>query len=161
MKTALLIIDVQNGFINDQTRDIPSEIAHHIKASSYDLIVFTKFINTQGSNFEKLLGWKKCYGPPESDLAKPLVPFAKHIIEKHTYSAFKSHELIKLLKNREIQKLSICGLDTDACVLATAFDAFDLGYDFEIIEELTYNMKDDKFHTAALDVIRKNLAKPR
>jgi nicotinamidase-related amidase len=162
MKTALIVIDVQNSFINEQTQDIPAKIAEHIQQQSYDLIVFSKFVNKPGSNFERILQWKKSYGSPETDLAGELQELAKAhtVIEKPTYSALKSEKLRKLLKGEGIDKLYLCGLDTDACVLATAFDAFDLEYDFEVLAELTDNMKEDRFRNAALVIMNKNLSRP-
>jgi nicotinamidase-related amidase len=160
MKTALIVIDVQKGFINEQTREMPRKIAEHISAGQYDLVVFTKFVNKPGSNFERILRWKKVYNSPDTDLAEELKGLEGKVIEKPTYSAFKSPSLIKLLSKGDFDKLYLCGLDTDACVLGSAFDAFDLGYNFEVITELTDNMKEDKFHIAGLNIINKNLSKP-
>ena len=35
-KKALLVIDVQNYYINEHTKDIPQKIAEHIKTNKYD-----------------------------------------------------------------------------------------------------------------------------
>jgi len=54
-KKALIIIDVQNYFVNELTKSLPEKIVRYINKTDYDFVVFTKFINKKGSNFFKLL----------------------------------------------------------------------------------------------------------
>jgi nicotinamidase-related amidase len=51
--------------------------------------------------------------------------------------------------------LVICGIDSDACVLATAFEAFDLGYHVKINFDLTYSSND--LHKAAQLIAERNI----
>jgi nicotinamidase-related amidase len=51
------------------------------------------------------------------------------IIDKPGYSAFESTELQRWLADRGIRAIVLCGVVTYACVLATAFSAFDRGFD--------------------------------
>ena len=51
------------------------------------------------------------------------------VIDKPGYSAFDSTELEHLLVDRRIRAVVLCGVVTYACVLATAFAAFDRGFD--------------------------------
>lgn len=44
-KKLLLIIDVQNNFINHNTKNIPLKIEKLIKKNKFDYIAYTKFIN--------------------------------------------------------------------------------------------------------------------
>ena len=60
-----------------------------------------------------------------------------HIFEKNAYSIFKLDEFVDFLSQNKISKLFFCGLDLDSCVLASAFEAFDLGFDFEILYDLS------------------------
>lgn len=45
MKTALIVIDLQNAFITPESADLPARIAAHVDASHYDLVLFPKFVN--------------------------------------------------------------------------------------------------------------------
>lgn len=43
--------------------------------------------------------------------------------------------MLNFLKQKNINKIYLTGIDIDACVLASAFDGFDLGYDIEILQD--------------------------
>lgn len=57
-KKLLLIIDVQNNFINHNTKNIPLKIEKLIKKNKFDYIAYTKFINDINSRFYKVLNYK-------------------------------------------------------------------------------------------------------
>ena len=160
-KTALIVIDVQKYFVNDNTKSLPQKIAKFIDNNKFDLLLFTKFVNKEGSNFFKKLNWKKCTAPPDTDIHPALSRFANknNIFEKTAYSVFKSKKLAKFLKKSKITKLFLCGIDTDACVLASAYDGFDLGYDIEILKDLCLSHSGEKLNKSALNIIEKNLQK--
>lgn len=145
MKT-LLIIDMQNGFIKKENKKLPSLIASHISKENYGEVLFTKFINYSQSPFVRLLGWKKLFTSPETDIVPELMPFVKSgsVFIKSTYSAFKSKKLLSFLKRKGIKKLDMCGLESDGCVLGSAFEAFDLGFEVNVLRKLI-------FSTAALN----------
>lgn len=158
-KSALLIVDVQNYFMNSNTRHLPEKIAAHINTASYDFVLFTKFVNRKDSNFVKMLGWDKCNTSPETDIVPILVPFIKssQVFEKHTLSAFKNPELEKFLKSKNINKLFVCGTDSEACVLSSAFEAFDLGHEVHILKDLCASTNGKDFHEYARTIIERNL----
>lgn len=91
-KTALIVIDVQNYFVNEHTKDIPEKIAHFLSENRFDFILFTKFVNRTSSNFFKLLDWKKCVGSPDTDIHHSLEKFVRkdNLFEKASYSIFKT-----------------------------------------------------------------------
>ena len=68
----LLVVDVQQGFINDFTRHIPATIARLIERERYDRILFTRFINRPDGPYPRMLGWSACEAPPETDIAPEL-----------------------------------------------------------------------------------------
>ena len=139
MSNALVVIDVQNHFAVEKAADLPEKIADHIRKSNYDHVLFTLFRNDQSSNFHKILHWHKAMKRPGIDLHPALESFSStdNTFEKLTYSAFKVPAFTNYLKQHKIVSLDICGINIDGCVLATAYEAFDLGYDMKIIEELS------------------------
>ena len=51
------------------------------------------------------------------------------------YSAFEATGLEELLRERGVDRLTVAGLATDVCVLNTALDALDLGFEVEVDRE--------------------------
>ena len=82
-----------------------------------------------------------------------------NLFEKASYSIFKSNEFANFLKRNQITKLWLCGIDIDACVLASAFDAFDLNYEVEVLTDLSLSHSGERLDNTALEIIKKNLAK--
>ena len=160
-KSAILIIDVQNYFINVHTRDLPKKIAAHVRDARYDYVLFTKFVNNKNSNFVKMLGWDKCNSAPDTDICSELSGLVNkenaNVFEKHTLSAFKNPKLKKFLDANTVTKLYICGTDSEACVLSSAFEAFDFGFDVQILKELCASSNGKDFHEYARTIIERNL----
>ena len=158
-RTALIILDLQNCFITDKTKSLPQKIKEHIETQKYDFIIFSKFINTESSNFVKKLNWNKCKISPEIDIVLELSEIAlkNHIFEKNTYSIFKSKEFVDFLSQNEISKLFFCGLDLDACILASVFETFYLEFDFEILYGLSGSSAKIDIDTSVKRIINRNL----
>ena len=160
MKSALVVIDVQNHFAVEKAADLPKKILEHIKKTKCDHVVFTKFLNVPSSNFHKILGYKQVMGPPATDIHPDIkhLTNAQNTFEKITYSALKDLKFVNFLKKNKITELFICGINIDGCVLATAYEAFDLGYKIKILEELSSvaSFRDD-YEQSAKTIIARNL----
>ena len=55
-------------------------------------------------------------------------------MDKRHYSAFSGTDLDIRLRERRISTVILTGVLTDICVLHTAIDAYNLGYDIEIVQ---------------------------
>lgn len=163
MKKALFVIDVQNYFINSQTKVLPKKIRQYIEKNrkKFDLIVFTHFVNDTTSNVYRLLDWKECVTSPEVDIVAELQPVLKYgiVVSKNVYSVLKITKVKNLLKQYNIEELYLCGIDTDCCVLATAYDGFDRGYRIRLLEDLCMASSSINLHRAALSIFKRNLLK--
>jgi nicotinamidase-related amidase len=159
MEKALIVIDVQNYYLNEITRDVPPKIANYIEKSNFDHVLFTKFINHNDSNAARAFGWYGNQNPPETDICIELVKYSnkENTFNKDTYSAFKSEDFRKYLEDNKITNLFICGFDTDACVLATSYEAFDLGYRVEVLEDLTASTKGREYRDSGLLIIKRRI----
>jgi len=158
MKEVILIIDMQNFFINEKNYFLIDKINNYIEENNFDFILYSKFINSNNSNFVKKLNWKECFNSPDIDINKDLFYKNKWIVfEKNTYSVFKSKDFIDFLNNNNIDKINICWLDTDACVLATSFDWFDIWYDINILYDLIYSSWWDENHKCWLRILKRNI----
>ena len=163
MKTALVVVDVQNYFVNKYTTNIAKRISDFISkhGQDFDSVIFTKFVNKEDSSHAKLLNWRKCFTSPDTDISPELSKFVNknNVFVKSGYSEFKSKGFRDFLKKNDIKKLVFCGIDTDACILATAFDAFDQGYEVEILEDLCGSHSGKDFHECAMRIMRKSILK--
>lgn len=141
MKKALLVIDVQAFFLKYTPSNLPARIADYIKSSKYDYVGFTVTQNVDGSNWEKTLGWQRCKSKEDIALAPEFKDLAtsRNTFIKHSYSALKDGILLKILREKKIDEMHLCGIDTDACILATAFDAFDHDFKVKILFDLSHS----------------------
>lgn len=161
MKKALLVIDVQHFFLNPLTKDLPGKMSQYVEKhrKDFDLIVFTKFVNTPMSNTYRLLDWREFMKSPDTDFMEELRPVLKYgtTIEKDVLSALKVPNIKKLLVEHKITDVFLCGIDTDCCVLATAYDAFDQGYRITVLSDLSMTHTGKNLHDAGLIMIEKNI----
>ncbi len=161
---ALFIIDVQKGFLNKFTKDLPIKIAHFLekKKEAFDYIFFFKFINKQNSNWTNQLNWYAMFNPPDTDIAIELEKFTinDNVFNKRAFfSAIKADNFLDFLKSKNISEIYICGMDTHACILITTMEAFEMGYNVKVIEDLCFSSHGRKYHKNAIDILKRNLGK--
>lgn len=63
-------VDVQDGFPNEVTHDIPERIARLLEAEDDDPAMYTRFVNVPRSPYWRLLDWHECTLPPATDIAE-------------------------------------------------------------------------------------------
>lgn len=125
MNKVLLVVDMQNGFLNYECyRSLNKKIDNYIKKNDYELIIFTKFINTNDSLYEKKLNWFNLKTKQSQEICV-YVPKNSIIFEKYGYGL--QIEDLEKIKELGIEDIDICGLQTDACVYAIAFQLWDNG----------------------------------
>jgi nicotinamidase-related amidase len=157
MAKLLLIVDVQNGFvINDSCRSIIPHINELIKKwqSSQQPVVFSRFINRKDSPWVRLMGWDKLTSSPEIDLHPDLLQNYGEIYDKTLYSAW-SDEIAQICQANHVNEVLICGIDTDQCVLATALGVFETGLKPVVVTDCCASSADEKFHSAALLLLKR------
>lgn len=155
----LVVIDMQKGLMTRDNRFLARDIRGHIETTKYDHIIFTKLVNKEGSNFVKRLGYDGMMEGNWLEIVDELKDIAAQypVITKETYSCIKCTDLMaELLMTQRDVKLYLCGADVDACVLATAFECFDAGMDFEIIPELV-GRSDGEMVRYTDKIIRRNI----
>lgn len=156
-KTLLLVVDIQQAFINKYTERISDLIEKHIISNRYDKIVLGKFINNPNSKFVKDLNYLGCID--EKDIKIVLEDYKKFpIIERTTYSVY-NNKLEKLLKDNNIDTVYLCGLDTDACILKTAVDLFENNYNVKVIENLCASSAGIEYHNYGIKLLKRFIGK--
>lgn len=157
MGNALVVIDVQRGFAVERASDLPLKIAAHLETTSYDHVLFSLFRNDPNTNFHKMLKLSRFTDGPQIEPHPLLAPLMNesNTFWKTTYSVFKAPGFKIYLEANHISDLCLCGINTDACVLSSAFEAFDLGYNVRIIDELSSVSSNRIDYTECANVIIK------
>jgi len=76
-------------------------------------------------------------GTPETEIIPELAKYPGEIMPKRRYSAFFDTDLDSKLTALSPEKLIVCGVCTDICVLHTVADAIDRGYQVEVPVDCT------------------------
>lgn len=122
----LLVIDVQAGFINPRSRHVVPLIESLLREHASVPVAFTRFVNWRGSSFVRFQQWEEMLTRKSIAIVPELRAKAADVFDKFTYSA-ATPEFMAHLRQHGIRTVYLCGLDTDGCVLATAFALFDHG----------------------------------
>lgn len=157
-KKALIVVDVQPGFMNKRNSYIIGPIKKLIKETKYDFYVESIFHAEKGCIWDVQTRWTlpKDGNFKTVDELLPLLTSRSALhLEKETKSAFKGKpDLHAELKKQGIQELHLVGVDTNDCVLATAFEGFDFGYFTYVIEECTESSSSEKMNEVGLQVLQ-------
>jgi nicotinamidase-related amidase len=157
-KKALVVVDVQPGFLNDANRYVVQHIKKLIQSVPYDAYVAAVFYTEKGSLWDKQQQWVLPKGDDtrlEDGIANLLRGRNVIFVEKQTKSAFHGNlPLAEMLRQQGIEEVHVVGVDTNDCVIATAFDAFDSGFITYAIEEGCQSSGSQQLHAAGLEVLR-------
>ena len=155
-RTALLVIDMQNGFLHPSSplfidgapATVPAcaGVIDCCREHAIPVIFITRRYHADGSNVERprLEAWRRggkplspgC--PPElSDELPPEFGEADYHIVKPRYSAFFATELDLLLRRLAIRRLVLIGTTTPNCIRTTCYDAISLDYDVVVLKDCT------------------------
>jgi len=95
-------------------------------------------------------------GTPETEIIPELAKYPGEIIPKRRYSAFFGTDLDSKLTALSPEKLIVCGVCTDICVLHTVADAINRGYQVEVPVDCVASF-DERAHRFALEHMEKVL----
>jgi nicotinamidase-related amidase len=162
-QTALVVVDMQNDFCSDhgyyagtgfdtsQVRSVVQRLSRVIAAirESGATVVYTRLVHDPAvpdvMDRHAILppGWRATErrlvpGTWGSEIVDELRPApGEAIVDKSGYSAFADTGLASSLRRRGVRTVVLCGTIDYACVLHTAFDAFELDFDVLLARECT------------------------
>ncbi|WP_314223594.1 isochorismatase family cysteine hydrolase [Streptomyces zaehneri] len=159
--TALLVIDVQQGFVNRHSGGVLPTIVRLVEGwrAAGGPVVLTRFYNAVGSPYETITGWTRLRTPEEQALVTELAPFvdaAAAVINKAQASVF-TPEGAEILRRSGWTDLVLCGIDTDACVYDSAVAAYQGGYRPWIVTDACASSGGAQYHDAALLLAARNI----
>jgi nicotinamidase-related amidase len=155
-KTALLVVDVQKGFINEHTAHIPALIQELLP--SYQTIFATRFYNPEGSNYRRLMKWHRfSRESPDTELAFTPTENVR-IIDKPLYTCV-TDTFLATLDELAITEIHIVGIDTDICVSKCAVDLFERGRTPFVLAKYCASHAGPDLHNAALQIIARYIGK--
>ena len=158
MKDCLVIIDVQKGFLNDETKNVPEKIKNLLEKRKFINIVATRFINSTESPHYFFMHWDGMMDSETQEIHPYIETIAERIFDKDINSCF-TEEFVKYIFEEKIEKLYFVGIETDCCVLKSAFDSFERKSSFEVIEECCASTGGSEIHEAACKIMRRALGK--
>jgi ureidoacrylate peracid hydrolase len=169
--TALLIIDVQNDFCQDENRKAMIPRLRHLLEGARDCGVPVIYVqNTVLPNNlsdspadlarRKKLGIKTTttmegtWGQQFVDEIKPIQH--EPVVRKHRLSALTGTTLDTILRSRGIQTIICAGTATHGCVINTAYAAIALNYYVVVAEDCVASWRTD-LHDAAIFLMRNTI----
>ena len=77
-------------------------------------------------------------------------------MDKNIYSAF-SEQLKKYISDNKIDNIYLCGIDTECCILKTAFDLFEKGYNVYVLKDYCACTHGKIRHNNAIEILKRNI----
>ena len=141
MRQVLLIIDVQPSF------NPPAWLVDGINAllGRMPSVATVERHDESITPFARQLGWQPA--PNDQSLVA-----ADRIFIKHGYAP--PPETVSYLKSLAPQRVLVCGIQTDTCVLAAGFALFDAGLQPTLISDLTVGSSLDRSGQLGVDLWR-------
>lgn len=152
----LIIIDLQNAFINKNTKSAINDIKKLISLNKFDKIIFTKFINNKSNPTYKKLGWNGCISKESRDICVDTKWYT--IIEKNTYTAY-NRELKQFIKQHKIKDIYLCGIDAECCVQITALNLFENDFNVFVLQDYIYSMHGKTTKNEIIKILKRNIWK--
>ncbi len=156
MNNCIIIVDVQQGFINNYTKHIPKLVEN--LQNEYNHIYITRFFNKKNSLYRKLFQWHE-FDKNSTAFQLAFEPAKKAIIiDKDIYSCVNP-EFIQNLNAKKIKKADVCGIDTDICVTKCAVDLFEAGIVPRVLANFCASSTGLKEHNFALKTLDRFIGK--
>jgi len=158
MSKALIVIDMQKGFLNEssplfingapETVDRCAKTIDFCHDSEIPIFFVTRLYNKEGTNVEhtRYKSWLEGGKPISPGCAEHLsadMPAEFKVLDKDyqiikpRFSAFFATDLDMLLRRLKVDEVVLIGTTTPNCIRTTCYDAISLEYNVTIIENCT------------------------
>jgi nicotinamidase-related amidase len=151
----VFVVDLQRAF------EVPPKLLERIRryTARFHCRIFTRFENPPDSLFRSELK-QKCCGPGSPDTELLLPPQQGDLVlVKHGYGL--KPDDVRKIKRRGIRRVTVVGIDTDACVLGVMFSLFDAGIECHAKEDLCWSSTSARMHRAGMAIIEQQFPAPK
>ncbi len=161
VQRALLVIDMQRGFLEDghplfcgaKARKIIPSVSRLVEQElrRETPVFFSADAHVQNDREFKIFPPHCITGTTEAEIIPELAIYLPRatLIKTSSYSAFFNTDLHDRLQVAGVKELSVCGVCTDICVMHTVADAYYRGYDIEVRRDCVASFDSDA-HAFAL-----------
>jgi nicotinamidase-related amidase len=156
MNTCLIIVDMQQDFITDETIAILNRITRLMDRHKFDYMIATKFINHIHSIYTDELKYYGCTTAEGRALCRVFDAYPLRVFNKESYSCL-TKEVLKFINDNNIDKLYLVGLETNACIMATALDAFGKGISTTVVKDCCACTQGASQHDSAIKMLEYNI----
>jgi len=146
---ALLVIDIQKGFMRNGAELLVEPIAKLVRRWPTENVFYLRYRNYPDSLYARHLDWHDFIAGDNINLMPEVYLDGAPVFEHYGYRP--PDELIAQLKN--FRAVHICGVDTDACVMAAVFALWDAEIQPVILANYCMSSGGIQFHRAALDLM--------
>ena len=138
MKTALLLIDIQNDYFPSGKMELVGSLQAAAAAArllatfrKQSLLVYhVQHISTRPTSTFFLPG------TPGVEIFPGVAPLPNEpVVTKHFPNSFRETDLEDTLRRDKVERLLVCGMMTSMCVDATVRAAFDLGFSCTVAQD--------------------------
>ena len=160
MKTALLVIDMQNDYLWERRKPAFAYDTERLTASvnelvhRYDDVIYIRHI-IQNLPTNRLLFGYSLAGTEGAALYGALDIVSDRVFDKYFGDALTNGALLKLIREERFDRLHLCGLDECGCVTATALGAAKRGITAEIVRSGTATVLPERKVARAHEKLRK------
>jgi nicotinamidase/pyrazinamidase len=149
-RDALIIVDVQNDFCPGGALAVPQgdeviPTINRLLKQSWLSVATMDWHPAEHSSFEPHGGpWPlhcvqgttgaELHPELDADSIQLTITKASHR-DKDAYSGFDGTDLARILREKGITRVVVCGIATDYCVKATAHDALEEGFEVVVLED--------------------------
>ena len=151
---------MQNGFLSPAARHVVEPVRQLIDEAGRRgvVVAFTRFFNRPDSGWVKWIHWSRLMDSPETDIIPELAPRVEYVFDKVAYGAFVP-EFSRFIASRKIERIVVCGIATDGCVLKTAVDAFERNIQPIVVTDACASHAGEDVHNAGLLLISRFVGK--
>lgn len=156
MKKALLVIDAQEDFIGEQRKkekfnyEDVDELIKNIndKITSYeknkDEVIYIANVLPNNFFYKKFFPYGIA-GSKGAKFDKRIKIVSENYFEKHVGNAFKNNNLVKFIKENQIDTVELIGVDGIGCVFKTAKGARNIDLKVNILSDSVGTVNPEKF----------------
>jgi biuret amidohydrolase len=153
------VVPTLSGFL-DRARDAGIPVIHIVHQIRRDASDANNPFWREAANIGELYPnvREQIVGSHWTDVAPELAPpmAGDYVLPKKRYGAFSGNDLRFLLKNLGVETLVLTGVETEICVLATAYDAFNNDYRVVVASDGTAGLEPDLV-SAALRIVAREI----